>query len=67
MLCVPCFKVIDSTGEIGIALQEEPGLQVFPARGRKRLSAQFFDYASVLHGQADSLRIFRLTATDFTV
>jgi hypothetical protein len=67
MLCVPHFKVINRTDEIGIALQEESGLQVFRARGRKRLSAQFFDCASVLHGQADSFRIFRLTATDFTV
>jgi hypothetical protein len=41
MLCVPCFKVIDSTGEIGIALPEESGLQVFPARGRGRLSVNF--------------------------
>jgi len=67
MLCVPGFNVIDSTGEIGIALQEKTGLQVFLARCRKSLSARFFDCASVLYGLVDSSRIFRLTATDFTV
>jgi len=41
MLCVPGFNVIDNTGEIGIALQEKSGLQVFLARGRKSLSARF--------------------------
>jgi len=35
MPCVPYFKVINRTDEIGIALQEESGLQVFRARAAK--------------------------------
>jgi hypothetical protein len=49
---MPSFKVIDSTGETGVALQEESGLQVLLSRVRKRLSAQFFDCASAMLGQA---------------